>query len=406
MPRTTTRSGGVTLRLIDVPVSSSSPIDSHPLLRECFAEQVRTRFPEAWRAGHRRLFEHLCKTTEYRPATLAGLQPLYQAVAHGCIAGLHEQTLYEVYVSRILRGKGVGGFFSRNKFGAIGANLGAVANFFAVPWSACTPNLLPNEHAWLLIEAATNLRALGRLAEAVKPMRIGIETAAMLGNWKEAANGACNLSELELTRGEISGALTAADQSVSYADRGRCAPVQMITTLADALHQAGQSDESRRQFEDAEARQAALQPKYPQLYAQGGFRYCDLLLSDAERLAWQHCLIGLRANPVSESSGTPLGVLGETEHSVNSSIVAACASVSERATRILGWRRLPRWNRAADSLLDIALDHLILVRATLYKAHFVGSIPHTAVDHIAAAVDGLRAAGDMSYLPCGLLTRA
>src|SRR4029077_5726289 len=75
------------LRLIDVQFSPSPPIDSHPLLREYFAEQVRMHLSEAWQAGHRRLFEHLCETTEHRPATLPGLQPLYQAVAHGCLAG-------------------------------------------------------------------------------------------------------------------------------------------------------------------------------------------------------------------------------------------------------------------------------------------------------------------------------
>ena len=94
------------LRLIDVPASPSPPIDSHPLLREYFAEQLRTHFSEAWQAGHRRLFEYLCKTTEHQPATLTGLQPLYQAVAHGCLAGLHEQACVDVYRDRILRGTG------------------------------------------------------------------------------------------------------------------------------------------------------------------------------------------------------------------------------------------------------------------------------------------------------------
>ena len=117
------------LRLIDVPASPSPPIDSHPLLREYFAEQLRTHFSKAWEGGHRRLFEHLCETIEHQPATLAGLQPLYQAVTHGCLAGLHEQACVNVYQDRILRGTGNNGFYSTSKLGAVAADLGAVACF-------------------------------------------------------------------------------------------------------------------------------------------------------------------------------------------------------------------------------------------------------------------------------------
>ena len=44
-------------------------LDAHPLLREYFARRVRRQQPEAWRAAHRRLYEHLCATTkDRRPA--------------------------------------------------------------------------------------------------------------------------------------------------------------------------------------------------------------------------------------------------------------------------------------------------------------------------------------------------
>src|ERR1700709_992708 len=41
------------LRLINVPTSPSPPIDSRPILREYFAEHLRTHFLKAWEAGHR-----------------------------------------------------------------------------------------------------------------------------------------------------------------------------------------------------------------------------------------------------------------------------------------------------------------------------------------------------------------
>jgi hypothetical protein len=53
--------------------------------------------PEAWRAAHRRLYEHLSATTkEGDQPTLEDLQPLYQAVAHGCQAGLQQEVCDKV----------------------------------------------------------------------------------------------------------------------------------------------------------------------------------------------------------------------------------------------------------------------------------------------------------------------
>jgi tetratricopeptide (TPR) repeat protein len=373
------------LRLIDVPAGSSPVLDAHPLLRETFAEQVRTDFPTAWQAGHRRLFEVLCITTEHQPDTLVGLQPLYQAVVHGCLAGLHQQACDDVYFDRILRGTGNDGFYSFRKLGAIGADLGAVACFFTTPWTILAPSLAPADQAWLLNEAAYSLRALGRLTEAAEPMRAGINMAAGQADWENAARYSNNLSELELTRGEVAAAVAAGEQSVTYADRSGDASLQMVfrATQADALHQAGRRAESRGLFEDAEARQAADQPGYPRLYSLRGFRYGDLLLAEAERAAWQRWLRG--------EAG-----LGETL----AAAVADCEAVGERAGQTLEWVTTQNW------LLDIALDHLTLARATLYKADFAIPIPASAHRHITAAVDGLRAAGDVSRLPLGLLTRA
>ena len=67
------------------------------------------------------------------------------------------------------------GFYSTNKLGAIGADLAAVAAFFDEPWSRVSPNLSEADQAWLLNQAAFRLRALGRLTEALQPMRAGLE---------------------------------------------------------------------------------------------------------------------------------------------------------------------------------------------------------------------------------------
>jgi hypothetical protein len=368
-------------------------LDAHPLLREYFGQRVRQTQPEAWRAAHRRLYEHLCATTkEGDEPTLEDLQPLYQAVAHGCQAGLQQEACDRVYYDRIARGQEA---YAVKKLGAFGSDLGAVACFFETPWSRVSPALTEGDQAWLLNQAAFRLRALGRLTEALEPMRAGLEMGVRQENWAEAARRANNLSELELTLGEVAAAVKDAEQSVTYAERSGDAFWKMAarTTHADALHQAGRRAEAEARLRQAEQMQAERQPQYPLLYSLPSFRYCDLLLVEAEREAGK--------------------AKGEAKQEV---LLAKCRAVAERAARTLKWV-----TDAKLSLLDTALNHLTLGRAALYAAilesrgrreesaplppasHSGLASAATEIDH---AVSGLRRAGAQHHLPRGLLTRA
>jgi hypothetical protein len=146
---------------------------------------------------------------------------------------------------------------------------------------------------------AFRLRALGRLNEALEPMRAGVKMGVEQEDWEAAAIRTSNLSELELTLGEVAGAVGDAEQSVTYADRigDEFQRIARRTTHANALHQAGlsrrsQAEADRRmdaatRFREAEQMQAERQPAYPLLYSLRGFKYCDLLLAAPEQAAWR-----------------------------------------------------------------------------------------------------------------------
>jgi tetratricopeptide (TPR) repeat protein len=123
------------------------------------------------------------------------------------------------------------------------------------------------------------------------------------------------------------------------------------TTLADALYQAGSLAESGRLFEEAERLQTERQPEYPTLYSLQGYRYSDLLLSQ-----------------------------GQT------------TEVLRRASTALAIAQSNHW------LLDIGLDHLTLGRA-------YPSDSRESATHLNQAVDYLRRAGQLDYLPPALLAR-
>jgi tetratricopeptide (TPR) repeat protein len=353
-------------------------LDAHPLLREHFARRLREQHPEAWRAAHSRLYEHLRDTTESLPDALEGLQPLYQAVTHGCQAGRYEEARAEVYRDRISRDAEA---YVVKKLGAFGADLGAVASFFERPWSRVSPALTKAAQAWLLNQAAFRLRALGRLTEALEPLRITLEINIQAQAWANAASVASNLSELELTLGKVAAAVCTAEQAVTFADRNGEWSLRMMlrTAQADALHQAGRRAEALELFREAERMQTEQQPEYPLLYSLQGFQYCDLLLAGTEGVAWRD-----------EGKGTDL-----------SALASEARQVEERAGKTLIWL-----TKAGSGLLSIALNHLSLGRSRLYPAVLEKADLTSASSEVSEAVKGLRRAGSMDHIPLGLLTRA
>jgi hypothetical protein len=266
------------------------------------------------------------------------------------------------------------------------------------------------------------------------------------------------LSELELTLGEVAGAVGDAEQSVTYADRSGDAFMRKINTarLADALHQAGRRADAETRFREAEQMQKERQPYYPLLYSVSGFQYCDLLLAAHERVAWQVCLGSAGFQPAvsgilpetskrADSQGSsaahedpPSSAAQDARRSgqdARAPQIESCRAVSQRAVQTLKWST-ELWNHG---LLTIALNHLTLGRAALYAAILEGrggALRHpravevrnltarpsrarssqpdepasdefeTARRELDAAVDGLRRAGEQDPLVLGLLTRA
>ncbi len=382
-------------------------VDAHPLLRAYFAQRLSSDQPDAWQAAHRRLYTYLCENTkDKKESTVDDLQPLYQAVAHGCLAGMQREACEEVYHARIGRRDE---YYSTNKLGAFGTDLGALACFFEPAWQRVSPALREDDQAWLLNEAAFRLRALGRLSEATEPMRAGLAMRVRQENWKEAARSTSNLSGLALTLGDLAGAVQYAEQAVSHADRSGDAFMRLAvrTNHATALHQAGQPGAASTLFCAAEVMQAEWQPHYPLLYSVRGLRYCDLLLAAPEAAGWQCSVQGAvdgdKLATMADSSATaqrsvPAATV-PTRHSDVAGPMQTCNDVAQRAAQTLDWMV-----QENVDLLSIALNHLTLGRAALFGA-IAGQPIAPCQSALQYAVDGLRRAGRSDYLPHGLLTR-
>jgi tetratricopeptide (TPR) repeat protein len=102
-------------------------LDTHPLVREYFGEQLRDQQPEAWKESNRRLYQYYRTLAPQRPDSFRGMEPLFLAVICGCNAGLFREALREVYIPRIQRGDA---FFAAKVLGARGALLSVLVHFF------------------------------------------------------------------------------------------------------------------------------------------------------------------------------------------------------------------------------------------------------------------------------------
>jgi serine/threonine protein kinase/predicted ATPase len=102
-------------------------LDTHPLVREYFGEQLRTQRTEAWQECNKRLYNYYQTLAPQLPDNFREMEPLFLAVICGCNAGLFRKALHEVYIPRIQQGDAS---FASNVLGARGALLSALAPFF------------------------------------------------------------------------------------------------------------------------------------------------------------------------------------------------------------------------------------------------------------------------------------
>ena len=379
------------------------PLDAHPLVREYFSRQIREREREAFKTAHSRLFEHLCRLAAHRPDSLQALQPLYQAVRHGCLAERQQETVEKVYCERIQRGTRDGGFYSSRKLGAIATNLAVISAFFEQPWTQLSKNLTVAYQDWLLNEAAYYLRGLGRLTEALEPMRVAMERRVAEGDFENAAAGAHNLSELEITLGKLDDALQHARNAIGYSDRSKTVLERMSTRAiaADALFQAGNREEARILFENAETVQREGSSQGKQLHSIWGFRFCELILAPAERAAWRQQifagtnLVSPSLNPEGHASAD------RTFEEAPNSIYALLEQAERRAMETLNWQS------TQSMLLSEALDQLTLARVVLYR----GSLSANKLDlganpNLTVTLENLRKAGEIEFVAKALLAAA
>src|SRR5258708_280111 len=145
-------------------------VDTHPLVREYFGEQLRTQRTDAWKECNRRLYDYYRALAPPLPDSFREMEPLFLAVICGCNAGLYRDALHEVYLPRIQRGNAS---FAAKILGARGPLLSALVHFFEdgrwgrlVQSGVEGQSLTAQDQLFILTQATLYLTATRGLASA------------------------------------------------------------------------------------------------------------------------------------------------------------------------------------------------------------------------------------------------
>jgi predicted ATPase len=176
-------------------------LDTHPLVRGHFGEQLRIQQPEAWKECHRRLYHFYRTLAPQLPDSFREMEPLFLAVISGCNASLFRAALHEVYLPRIQRGNAS---FAAKVLGATGPLLSALSHFFEdencahqVEVGVDEQSLTPEDQLFILMQAAQYLTTARGLAasevricyERAKSLCHSVDSSAiqyvaLLGQWR------------------------------------------------------------------------------------------------------------------------------------------------------------------------------------------------------------------------------
>ena len=180
-------------------------VDTHPLVREYFGTQLRSRQTDAWKECNKRLLFYYRTLAPQLPNNFKEMEPLFSAVICGCNAGLLRQALHEVYIPRIQRGENC---FAAKVLGATAPLLSVLVHFFEhARWGSLVEtevegqSLTEEDQLFILMQAGLYLTATRGLAapdaricyERAEPLchslnRPRLLCLALRGQWRYSLN--------------------------------------------------------------------------------------------------------------------------------------------------------------------------------------------------------------------------
>ena len=141
-----------------------------------------------WLAGHEAIFDLLTKQHSSEASTRTDLEPLVQAIYHGCMAGKYLEA-FEIFTSQVKRGQ-----ITDTALYSHHLDLDCMGPFFSRKWAEPHETLPVESRYYLLLCASANLIYLGDMRNAIEPMSLCIDGFIQQEKWVQACFSATPLA--------------------------------------------------------------------------------------------------------------------------------------------------------------------------------------------------------------------
>lgn len=362
-------------------------LDCHPLIREYFEKKVRTTTNKGWHDAHVRLWKTPCPDPEGPPPeSLREMTPLFMAVRHAMLAE-HGSDALKIIHEQIQREKDKDRkFYATRILGAGGELLVCYAYAFSENWKRFAISGDSKDQAYVAQEAAFGLRAAGRLDEALGLFRLAGETWNKANDCVGQAHSIANAAECCQVIGDLRCASDLLNESVALAaatgDDFKF--MWMLAKRARLFHVQGKWREAMSDFAEAikVGRRIHAENEYGFFGGVRGSNYCDFLIDVISRPRLSDvCPIW------PDRTADRIGKLP-----------AICRSGLEGVGDLSD--HLLKDTRARELKLDTGL--LFVLQDRLRS---LGAKPCDKND-VNDALNQLRSAGDLTFVPVGLLAVA
>ena len=264
--------GLVDWRLISYDETKKS-YTTHPLIKSYFELDFDDKTKMLC---HKRMCQYFGECAPEQPETLEEMQPLFEQVYHGCVAGLYDEMFYDVYQEKMHRRNEC---YIAQKLGAWESNLSLVKTFFP-EGDLSQMSFVSNksDQSWLLNEAGLALLYTGRPKEAEEPFLLSVEISRELKDWKEISIRYQNLADLQFRTGELDSGLESAKKALDVAEKAKSDEIKYSKAyFAWILHLLGKGGVAEKEFCQADELEEKISGY--RLYSGWGVFYADFFLS-------------------------------------------------------------------------------------------------------------------------------
>lgn len=139
-------------RLLLEPSDNPCILDSHPLVRQFFANEFARGYPVSYKDAHAVLAKHFEEQVSPEPDTLKECDVLIRAIVHSCLAGQYRHAFSDMYSRRLMRGDEQ---FLARKLGAFSSLLLVLSHFVHNGnWDQPVDDLLAEQKVLVLLHSA------------------------------------------------------------------------------------------------------------------------------------------------------------------------------------------------------------------------------------------------------------